>query len=119
MLSVPHATFAADNRQNNYGFIEVKWDGPARSGWFRVNDTNRVELKDCSATTGYAFNVISRDNTICGQAFGTGLKHMDWPLVCPATKKEYLIDGSLKFLELNILEKNQEHLTNWARIECY
>lgn len=68
------------NRQDRYGHIRVEWDSSGVSGRFRVGAQN--ELRGCSAVTGYAWRVISRDNTICGQALARPLDHMDWPLSC-------------------------------------
>ncbi|MEM7069491.1 MAG: hypothetical protein AAF478_11475 [Pseudomonadota bacterium] len=83
----------SDNRKNRYGHIEVQWIAGTRQGRFRVGSQN--EFYGCSAVSGYAWRVISKDNTICGQAFGTSLRHMDWPMSC-----------------------NTENTSNWHTIIC-
>jgi hypothetical protein len=70
----------SDNRKSKYGHIEVEWEPGTRQGRFRVGPQN--EFYGCSAVAQYAWRVISRDNTLCSQAFGTSLRHMEWELSC-------------------------------------
>lgn len=103
----------ADNRQGRYGHIEVQWDGP-RSGKFRV--TPNDELSKCSQTTNYIFNVISRDNTICSQAFGSPLKHMDWPIQCYETPNPKI---TVNFPSIHLsLSNRTPTATEWANFAC-